>query len=48
MCNSAILNFEAIARRLYVETERYGILEASDTATFHSKTTEFHAQLHEQ
>ena len=48
MCNSVILNFEVIARRLQVETERYRIFEASDTSTFHAKTIEFRAQLHKQ
>ena len=42
------LNFAVLARRLQVETERYRILEASDTATFHAKTIEFRALLHEQ
>ena len=48
MCNSAILNFAVIARRLQLERERYRMLEASDTATSNVKTTEFRAQLHEQ
>ena len=47
MNNSAILNFEVIARRLWVETEIYRTLEANDAAIFDSKTIEFCEQLHD-